>query len=310
MWGEAFERLAKSHEVVREESAWQNSDQLKSLAKEAQVLVVRNRTQVDRALLGDLPELKLVARAGVGLDNIDVAAADEHGIAVVAGLGANAVSVGELAIAMALSLLRNVVSGDAEVRSGGWVRKPGRELSGSTWGLVGCGATGLATARLLSGFQCRVMTADPALKADDQRLKENAVELVDLDFLLANSDVISLHAPLVDATRNLINQDTLRRMKRSSILINVARGELVNEDDLVSALTDGVISGAGLDVRVSEPPSLGRLEQLPNVVLAPHVAGITEQSQERIAEILVADIERALGGTSLQFAVGRVSSVN
>jgi len=309
VWGPAFEALKANHKILYDPDLWGDRTRLTDSLSEATALVVRNRTQVDRDLLAAASKLRVVARAGVGLDNIDVAAADELGIAVVAGLGANATSVGEMALAMALTLLRNVVPADAQVRAGTWQRESGRELSGSTWGLVGCGATGLAVAHLLKGFQCQVLGHDPAIDVDDPKLRDSGVRLVELKSLLNDSDVVSLHAPAVAATRHMINKDSLREMKPSALLINVARGELVDEDALAEALASGVIAGAGLDVRAKEPPDLGRLEKMSNVVLAPHVAGITEQSQIRITDLLAADIDRALLGQPLSCAVGKTNQV-
>lgn len=309
VWGPAFEELRVSHTLLQDPELWGDRARLKASLSEATALVVRNQTQVDRELLAAAPKLKVVARAGVGLDNIDVALADELGVAVVAGLGANAVSVGEMAVAMALALLRNVVPADAAVRNGQWQRLAGHELSGSTWGLIGCGATGVALARLLVGFDCQVLGYDPAIVATDEKVLQAGITLTSLAKLLISSDVVSLHAPAVAATKQMINAQSLSQMKPSSLLINVARGELVDEDALADALVSGQIAGAGLDVRAKEPPVIGRLEQLPNVVLAPHVAGITEQSQVRITNLLAADIKRALSGQPLLCAVGRTTQV-
>jgi len=308
VWGPAFDVLAKTTEISKQPELWQDPVALKTAAGKASALVVRNRTQVTKDLLSACPNLKVVARAGVGLDNIDVQAADELGIAVVAGLGANAVSVGEMALGFALSLMRNIVRGDVDTRGGQWRRDAGRELSGSTWGLVGCGATGLATAKLLAGFDCRILGFDPAIAGADERLRALEIHLVGLEEVLSKADVVSLHAPAVAATHHMINAQSLASMKPTAFLINVARGELVDETALIHALESGQIAGAGLDVRGSEPPQLGKLETLPNVVLAPHVAGITNESQRRITDILAQDIARALAGEPLQFAVGRAKN--
>jgi D-3-phosphoglycerate dehydrogenase/(S)-sulfolactate dehydrogenase len=147
------------------------------------------------------------------------------------------------------------------------------------------------------------------LQSGDPRLKELGVILVDLPKVLSDSDVVSLHAPSIDATRNMVDEKFLAAMKSSALLINVARGELVDEEALVQALSGGVIAGAGLDVRAQEPPVLGELEKLSNVVLAPHVAGITDQSQTRITDLLAADIERALAGQQMACAVGKTTQV-
>ncbi|TRZ85523.1 MAG: hypothetical protein D4R83_06650, partial [Streptomycetaceae bacterium] len=149
VWGTPFQKLEGSFPLLRDDELWSNPEKLKSSIKDATALVVRNRTKVTAEVIAAAPHLKVIARAGVGLDNIDIKAADAAGVVVVAALGANAISVGELTLGLALSLLRNIAGHDGATRAGGWVRTPGRELSGLTWGLLGCGATGLATAKLL-----------------------------------------------------------------------------------------------------------------------------------------------------------------
>jgi D-3-phosphoglycerate dehydrogenase / 2-oxoglutarate reductase len=306
VWVTAFEGLSEEFPLTRLENGWQDRAALKDLLATATALVVRNRTQVDAELLSAAPNLKVVARAGVGLDNIDITTADSRGVAVVAGLGANAVSVGELTVGLALSLLRSIPAHDAATRSGQWVRTPGRELNGSTWGLIGCGATGIATARLLAGFGVEIIGYDPVISPDSPHLRENHIELTDLDSIYARSDVISIHAPATPSTRGMINSATIATMKPGVVLVSVGRGELIVEDDLLAALRSGHIGGAGLDVRSTEPPTAGELEQEPNVVLTPHVAGITVESQRRINEILVDNIRLALNDKPLTHAVGAV----
>jgi D-3-phosphoglycerate dehydrogenase/(S)-sulfolactate dehydrogenase len=268
--------------------------------------VVRNRTQVTAEIIAAAPKLKVIARAGVGLDNIDIKAADAAGVVVVAGLGANAVSVGELTLGLALSMMRSIPAHDVATRAGQWNRTPGRELSGLTWGLLGCGATGMATARLIQGFNCKVLGYDPFVKADDPRLPALNMSMHSLEDVLKGADVVSIHMPSTPQTNNTINATTLAIMKPSAIIVNVGRGEVINEADLITALKAKTIAGAALDVRAQEPPVVGELETLPNVILAPHVAGITSESQLRINEILTANIELALTGKAAINAVGSI----
>jgi D-3-phosphoglycerate dehydrogenase/(S)-sulfolactate dehydrogenase len=244
------------------------------------------------------PGLKVIARAGVGLDNIDLKAADAAGVVVVAGLGANAVSVGELTLGLALSLLRNVPGHDVATRDGGWVRIPGRELSGLTWGLLGCGATGVATAKLIQGFNCSVLGYDPYAK------NVPGVELTSFEDVLKRSDVVSIHMPSTPETNGSINAATLALMKKDAIIVNVGRGEVINEADLIAALKAKTIAGAALDVRAQEPPTTGEMETIPNLILTPHVAGITKESQLRINQILTANIELVLNSKPATHAVG------
>jgi D-3-phosphoglycerate dehydrogenase len=277
---------------------WSNPEELKASLKDITALVVRNRTKVTAEIIAAAPKLKVIARAGVGLDNIDIKAADAAGVVVVAGLGANAVSVGELTLGLALALLRNVPGHDVATRNGGWVRTPGRELSGLTWGLLGCGATGLATAKLLQGFGCSVIGYDPYAK------NLANIELTTFDDVLKRSDVVSIHMPSTAETNGSINATSLALMKPDAIIVNVGRGEVINEADLMAALKAKTIAGAALDVRAQEPPVKGQMEEIPNLILTPHVAGITKESQLRINQILTSNIELVLNSKPATHAVG------
>ena len=298
VWGAPFQALEGSFPIIRNDDLWSNPEELKLSLKDATALVVRNRTKVTAEIIAAAPKLKVIARAGVGLDNIDIKAADAAGVVVVAGLGANAVSVGELTLGLALALLRNVPGHDVATRDGGWVRTPGRELSGLTWGLLGCGATGLATAKLLQGFGCSIIGYDPYAK------NLSNIELTSFDDVLKRSDVVSIHMPSTAETNGSINSTSLALMKSDAILVNVGRGEVINEADLIAALKAKTIAGAALDVRAQEPPVKGEMETLPNLILTPHVAGITKESQLRINQILTSNIELVLNSKPATHAVG------
>ena len=304
VWGTPFQKLEGSFPIVRSDDLWKNPEELKKVIKDATALVVRNRTKVTAEIIAAAPKLKVIARAGVGLDNIDIKAADAAGVVVVAGLGANAVSVGELTLGLALSLLRNIPNHDQATREGNWQRTPGRELSGLTWGLLGCGATGVATAKLLQGFGCKLIGYDPFAK------NLQGIELTTFESVLKESDVVSIHMPSTPETNGSINAATLKLMKPDAILINVGRGEVINESDLITALKAKVIAGAALDVRAQEPPVKAEMETIPNLILTPHVAGITNESQLRINEILTSNIAKVLMNESATHAVGalKVSS--
>ena len=298
VWGTPFQTLEGSFPITRNDDLWNNPEELKAALKDVKALVVRNRTKVTADVIAAAPNLKVIARAGVGLDNIDLKAADAAGVVVVAGLGANAVSVGELTLGLALSLLRNVPGHDVATRDGGWVRTPGRELSGLTWGLLGCGATGVATAKLIQGFNCSVLGYDPYAK------NVPGVELTSFEDVLQRSDVVSIHMPSTPETNGSINEATLALMKKDAIIVNVGRGEVMNEADLIAALKAKTIAGAALDVRAQEPPTTGEMETIPNLILTPHVAGITKESQLRINQILTANIELVLNSKPATHAVG------
>jgi D-3-phosphoglycerate dehydrogenase/(S)-sulfolactate dehydrogenase len=298
VWGTPFQTLEGSFPITRNDDLWNSPEELKAALKDVKALVVRNRTKVTADVIAAAPGLKVIARAGVGLDNIDIKAADAAGVVVVAGLGANAVSVGELTLGLALSLLRNVPGHDVATRDGGWVRTPGRELSGLTWGLLGCGATGVATAKLIQGFNCSVLGYDPYAK------NVSGVELTTFEDVLKRSDVVSIHMPSTPETNGSINTATLALMKKDAIIVNVGRGEVINEADLIAALKAKTIAGAALDVRTQEPPITGEMETIPNLILTPHVAGITKESQLRINQILTANIELVLNSKPATHAVG------
>ena len=298
VWGTPFQKLEGSFPIIRNDDLWNDPEKLKASLKDVTALVVRNRTKVTAEIIAAAPKLKVIARAGVGLDNIDVKAADAAGVVVVAGLGANAVSVGELTLGLALALLRNVPGHDVATRDGGWVRTPGRELSGLTWGLLGCGATGLATAKLLQGFGCSVIGYDPYAK------NLSNIELTTFDDVLKRSDVVSIHMPSTAETNGSINATSLALMKPDAIIVNVGRGEVINETDLMAALKAKTIAGAALDVRAQEPPVKGEMETIPNLILTPHVAGITKESQLRINQILTSNIELVLNSKPATHAVG------
>lgn len=307
VWGSPFDVLAGELTLVRDPELWADRPRLLKQLHTAKALVVRNRTTVDAELLAAAPRLRVVARAGVGLDNIDVAAASERGVLVVAPLGANAVSVAEHTIGLALALLRDVVSHDRAVRAGRWERRAGRELREKTWGVLGAGATGLAVARLARAFGMSVLGYDPYVAPKAGDLAAAGVRLDSLDRVCANSDVLSIHLPATPETTGMIGHRTLALMRPDAIVINVGRGEVVDEVALADALESGRLAGAALDVRGVEPPALGRLEHLDQVVLTPHVAGITAESQERILSILAAEVRAVLSRERPHYAVNEPS---
>ncbi len=300
--GAALDELGQRFALRTEADAWSEPGRLAHMVGPVRALVVRNRTQVTRQLLDGAPRLEVVARAGVGLDNVDVAAADELGIVVVAAVGANAPSVAEHALAMALALARDLLGHDQAVRAGGWDRHPGMELAGRNWGVIGLGATGRATAHLAGALGMEVLGYDPFLGAGHV---EGVERVDDLDALLGRSDVVSLHLAVSDQTRGLVDSAFLGAMRPGAFLVNVARGELVDEKALLGALEAGTVGGAALDVRVDEPPGPAGLTAHPRVLSTPHVAGITTAAQRRVVDMIAADVQRVLSGDDAVHAVGR-----
>jgi len=303
VWGSSLDALAEKVAISRDPVAPQDHEGLVAALDGARVLVVRNLTRVDRKLLLEVPSLLMVCRAGVGLDNIDLVAADELGVVVSAARGANAPSVAELALGLALAVFRDIAGHDRRVKQGHWERSLGTELKGRTWGVVGLGATGLATARLAKAVGMSTIGFDPYLSPEADTSPAKRVET--LAELLEEAQVVSLHVPLSEQSAGMANRSFFEAMRPASVLINVGRGELVDEQALVEALRSGRLAGAGLDVRSPEPPAPGPLDTLPKVVLTPHVGGLTVEAQERVADMLAADIEALLKGQPVRNAVGR-----
>ena len=262
--------------------------------------IVRNRTQVRGAALAAARRLRVVGRLGVGLDNIDLAACAARGIEVIPATGANAESVAEYVLAMAMILLRGAAYlSTAAVAAGRWPRQmlsQGREVSGKTIGLVGFGSIGRVTARKVAAMGMRVVAYDPVVPDDSPAWAEHGVTPLPLDELLARSDVVSLHLPLTDSTRGLLGEARLARMKAGAILINSARGGIVDEAALARALSSGRLGGAALDVFDREPLAAGSvLAEAPNLILTPHVAGVTLESNERVSGIIAERVASFLG---------------
>jgi (S)-sulfolactate dehydrogenase len=264
----------------------------------AQAWIVRNRTQVRGPLLAAAARLGVVGRLGVGLDNIDLAACEARGIRVIPATGANAEAVAEYVVAVSLMLLRGAYYASAEVASGRWPRaalSEGREAGGKAMGVVGFGSIGRATAAKAAALGMRILAHDPQVPATDPAWREARTEPVSLDALLARSDVVSLHVPLVPATRGLIGAERLARMKPGAILVNTARGGIVDEAAVAAALREGRLGGAALDVFDSEPLAAGSpLADAPRLILTPHVAGVTVESNERVSSLIASRVAEAL----------------
>lgn len=265
---------------------------------EFHALVVRSRTKVTREVLERGRLLRVVGRSGVGLDNIDVAAARERSIEVVYAPGASAVSVAELAIGLILSLARRIPEADASTRAGRWERSRflGTELAAKTLGIIGLGNIGCEVARRAVGFCMRIVFHDP-LRPRDAHCVPEARE-VSLSTLLEISDIVSVHVPLREETRNLIGAEALDRMKRGAYLVNTARGGIVDEAALLSALRSGRLAGAALDVFAAEPPVGSALLAEPNVIATPHIGASTREAQERVSGEVARAVIRVLSGTA------------
>jgi D-3-phosphoglycerate dehydrogenase len=249
---------------------------------DADALVVRSAVQVDDALMEKAPKLRVIGRAGVGVDNIDAEAATRRGIVVMNTPGANAVAVAELTIGLMLALARKLPAANASMHAGKWEKKnlQGAELRGKTLGILGLGRIGLEVAKRARGFGLEILGSDPFVSAAVAR--EAGIKLVTLDELIAGSDYLTLHVGLTPQTTGVINAKTLAKMKKGVRIINCARGELIEDADLVAALKSGQVAGAALDVFAVEPPKESPYFELDNVILTPHVAGSTGEAQEAV----------------------------
>lgn len=276
-------------ELLRAEPGWivdaRSGRKPAELAKDladADALMVRSATTVDAALLQAAPRLRIVARAGTGVDNVDVVTASARGILVVNAPGANSISVAEHACALMLALARRVPAADQAMKNGKWEKKKfmGSELRGKTLGIAGLGRIGQEVAQRARAFGMRIVAHDPFISRDIA--KGLGIELLSLDELCATADYVTLHLPSTPETRHIFNDDRFSRCKPGLRIVNTARGELIDADALKRAIEKGIIAGAGLDVYEVEPPTDWALAQLPQVVATPHIAASTEEAQELV----------------------------
>jgi len=287
--------LAETPGIETVNVAGKGKEALELALASAQALIVRSETRVTAELLSRAPHLRLVARAGTGVDTIDVAAATRRGVAVMNTPGANTVSAAEHTLGLLLALVRHIPWAADAMRHGEWDRKrfEGRELRGKTIGVVGLGRIGGHVAQLAKAFGMSVVAHDPFLPAE--RAAELQVKVLPLEQLLGVSDVVTLHVALTEATHHLINAERLRAMKPSAVLVNTARGELVDEVALASAIRDQRIAGAAIDVFAVEPlPAESPLRELDRVILTPHLAASTAEAQERVAQEICQAVRDAL----------------
>ena len=257
-------------------------EQLATDVADAEAIVVRSATKVTAPLIHAAPRLRVIARAGTGVDNVDVPAASTRGIVVMNAPGANSISVAELAVALMLALARHVPAADAAMKQGKWEKKKflGEEVREKTLGLAGLGRIGQEVARRAASFDMRIIAHDPFISEDVAG--DLGVELVSLDDLFARSDFLSLHMPSTPTTKNIVNAERLRKAKKGIRIINTARGDLIDESALADAIESGHVGGAALDVFQKEPTVDHRLQTLPQVVATPHIAASTREGQELV----------------------------
>lgn len=295
---DAAATLRKAHDVDMREL---DAKQILEAISAYHALIVRSRTKVTKEVLARASSLKVVGRAGVGVDNIDVAEATARRIVVVNAPTASTVSVAELAIGHMISLLRRLPEADRSVKEGKWEKQrfEGRELFGKTLGLIGSGRIGAEVAKRAQAFGMRVLAYDPYLSLPTA--ESHGIRLVDKETVLREADVVSVHAALTPETMGMVGAKELSSMKRTAVLVNCARGEIVQEAALAEALRSGTIAGAAVDVFETEPPTGSPLLSAPNIVFTPHLGASTREGQARAGAIIAEQVLKALDGKRPDF---------
>ena len=291
---DAVNLLREKYEVCYDISLAEDSNSLVNLINKMKALIVRNKTLVTRELIENAPNLTCVGRLGVGLDNIDLNACEEQNITVYPALGANSHSVAEYVICASMLLLRKAYFKKNEMIAGNWPRQEssGSEVYGKTLGLIGFGDIAQKTRDLALGLGIKTVAYDPYLDKDSNVWKET--KNLDLDNLLSISDIISLHIPLSKETKNLIDEKKLRLIKNSSVIINTSRGGIIDENSLAKLLKENKIGGAALDVFNEEPVNkeyAKKFEGIDNLILTPHIGGVTKESNERVSKMIAKKID-------------------
>jgi D-3-phosphoglycerate dehydrogenase len=278
-------------------------DELLEIVNEYDALLVRSRTKVTHQVFEAATQLKVVGRVGVGVDSIDLEAAKAHGVTVVNAPTSTSLAVAELTLGLMLAMAREIPRADSGMKNGEWLKKQlkGTELFGKTLGIIGMGRIGAEVGKRASAFDMTVLGYDPLIPADE--ITRRGAEPVSLDDLYARSDYISLHLPLTDETRSMLDEQAFGRMKRGVRVVCAARGGIIDEAALLSALESGQVAGAALDVYASEPPGASELVKHPRVIATPHVGAQTAEAQARAAEDIAAEVLAALNGDPLRWKV-------
>lgn len=272
-------------------------DQIKEKISNFDIVVVRSRTKITKEMIDRATQCKIIARVGVGLDNIDVDAAKAKGIRVINAVEGAMNAVAELVLGLMLSLAREIPRADREIRNGNWLKKElmGSELSGKYLGIVGLGNIGKRLAKLARGLNMNIIGFDVMPIADDFARDVGLIK-ADIDTLLSSADYVSFHVPLTETTHHLVNSKRISTMKKTAYIINTSRGEIIDEDALYNALKEGKIAGAALDVFEKEPAVGNKLATLPNVVCTPHVGAQTKEAQTLAANVIGEKIIMILRG--------------
>lgn len=273
------------------------TEELLSIVKDYQVILVRSRTKITREVIQAASNAKIIARAGVGLDNIEVTAAEEKGIRVINAPEAAINAVSELTVGNMISLARSIPLADSEMKRGKWIKKDlmGTELSGKYLGIVGVGNIGRNVGRIAKGLRMNLIGYDP-YPIDRDYIKEVGLIVTDLNTLIQSADFITCHVPLLEETKHLFNAELISNMKSTAYLINASRGGVIDESALYNALCNGSIAGAALDVFETEPPLNNLLIGLPNVICTPHIAAQTKEAQALTSIVIAEKIIQIIRG--------------
>ncbi|HPH96887.1 MAG TPA: hydroxyacid dehydrogenase [Anaerolineaceae bacterium] len=280
-----------------------SADELLQIIGDFDALIVRGRTKVTPAVFEAGKKLKMVGRAGVGVDNIDLAAAKAHNVTVVNAPIATTLAVAELTMSLMLSIVREVPRADSTMKAGKWIKKEleGTELWTKTLGVIGFGRIGSAVAKRAAAFDMTILGYDPKVPAEV--IKAQGAEPVSLDEIYARSDILTLHLPLTNDSRNMLNAEAFGKMKKGVLLVCAARGGIIDEEALLAALNSGQVAAAGLDVFATEPPGLTPLVAHPKVVATPHIGAQTVEAQGRSAVDISTEVLAGLKGEPLRWRV-------
>ena len=296
---QALETLRSQHEVAYEPELYKDRPALIAAMQNIEALIVRNLTQVNEEILASAPNLRVVGRLGVGLENIELPACAKRNVKVIPATGANAESVAEYVVGAAVALTRGFIPATIATLEGQWPRprfSSYREFLGKTIGIVGFGSIGRVVAKKAHAFGLQCLAYDPMLSGSSIELDGFLVPLLPLNDLLGKSDAVTLHLPFLPETKNLFNADTLDQMKQGACLINTARGGIVDERALAERLRSGMLGGAAMDVFSTEPAKdLSHFAGIENLILTPHIAGVTHESNERVSQMIADEVNWFLG---------------
>jgi D-3-phosphoglycerate dehydrogenase / 2-oxoglutarate reductase len=299
--------LEKTGQTIMRESAQVDdkkgitAEELLQIVGEYDAVIVRGRTKMTPEVFAAAPNLKVVGRAGVGVDNINLDAARAHGVTVVNSPTATTLAVAELTMGMLLAVVREIPRADAAMKTGQWLKKElmGRELNGKTLGVIGLGRIGTVVSKRAAAFGMEIVVYD--YKLSDEEITECGCRPVPLDELFACSDMITMHIPLTPHSRNILNAEAFDKMKQGVYIVCAARGGVIDEEALLNALNSGKVAGAALDVFVNEPPGETPLVKHPKVIAVPHVGAQTVEAQDRAAVDIGTEVLAALNGESLRW---------